>query len=162
MDAEPPHARPRGQAASNLTDRYARFVLRRRWPLLIALAMITVAAVGLLPGIEGQGGNLSGILSTSGPTIQGPPATAIGPDHHGTRVGRVRGQTVEQTRFPDTTGTMQEQHRERRVDGVQGGAEQLDLRAPVRRTGVAARSATRSPSVRAAVPLTGGGSSPDP
>ncbi len=70
METEPPRTRPRAELASNLTDRYTRFVLRSRWPLLIALAVITVTAVGLLPGIAGQGGNLSGILSTSGPTIQ--------------------------------------------------------------------------------------------
>ncbi len=53
-----------------ITARYARLVLRWRWPLLAALGLVTGAAVALLPGIGAQGGNLSGILSTSGPTIQ--------------------------------------------------------------------------------------------
>lgn len=50
--------------------RYTRFVLRWRWVVLVALGVVTTAAVGLLPGIAGQGSNLSGILSRSGPTIQ--------------------------------------------------------------------------------------------
>ncbi len=45
-------------------------MLRFRWSLLIGLAMIAGIAVGLVPGIAAQGGNMSGILSTSGPAIQ--------------------------------------------------------------------------------------------
>ncbi len=55
----------RGVAAA-----YARFVQRWRWPLVALVGLVTGTAVALLPGIGTQGGNLSGLLSTSGPIIQ--------------------------------------------------------------------------------------------
>ncbi len=44
--------------------------MRWRWVVLAVLGVVTGTAVAALPGIAAQGGNLSGILSTSGPTIQ--------------------------------------------------------------------------------------------
>ena len=44
--------------------------MRWRWVVLAVLGVLTGTALAALPGIAAQGGNLSGILSTSGPTIQ--------------------------------------------------------------------------------------------
>lgn len=52
------------------TRHYAEAVARLRWPVLVAVGLITWAALSLLPGAAGAGGGLSGILSTSGPAIQ--------------------------------------------------------------------------------------------
>ena len=70
LDAEPARTRGRGRANSGLAARYTRFILRWRWLVLAVLGVVTGTAVAVLPGIAAQGGNLSGILSTSGPTIQ--------------------------------------------------------------------------------------------
>ena len=54
----------------DLARRYALWVGRWRWAVLLAGVAITGAALSWLPGVAGAGGGLSGILSTSGPAIQ--------------------------------------------------------------------------------------------